>query len=152
MARLFASAVDGLVLLTLFACFLLIAQVIAGPGPAGPGSGMLDRALAARGALLPGLALLVALSFVYSSLFHTLGGRTLGKRLLGLIVLGRNGKPPSLAVSATRSALALITGVPLLGLTLVFFTRNRQALHDKLTHTYVVRLLAGAPNHGSGGP
>lgn len=143
-AQLGAWLVDAVVLGALFLLYLFAAQVIAGKIPPSDLSGLdwlIDRAFAWKGVLVPGAALLAALSFVYSSLFHALGGRTLGKRLFGLTLVDSSGLPPRLARSAARSVLVFASAALLLmGFVLVLFDRKRQALHDKLTGTFVVRL------------
>jgi uncharacterized RDD family membrane protein YckC len=139
-----AWLVDALVLGALFGLYLFAAQAIAGRVPPSQESGVdwvLERALVWKGVLVPGAALLAALCFVYSSLFHALGGRTLGKWLLGLTVVDLTGQPPRLARSAIRAALSLLSAALLMmGFALVLFDLRRQSLHDKLTRTFVVRL------------
>ncbi len=145
-SRLAAWMVDGAVLGALFVAFLFVAQAIAGSAPiASQATGidwLVERALAARSLALPGAALFAALAFVYSSLFHALGGHTLGERLFGLVVVDESGQSPRLAVSAARSALGLLSAALLMmGFALALFDRRRQSLHDKLTRTFVVHLL-----------
>ena len=143
-AQLGAWLVDAVVLGLLFAIYVGLAQLIAGRIPASEETGIdwvIERAIAWRGVLLPGTALLAALCFVYTSLFHTLGGRTLGKRLFGLTVVDSTGLPPGLARSALRSVCAFLSAALLMmGFVLVLFDARKQALHDKLAHTFVVRL------------
>ncbi|HEX9399627.1 MAG TPA: RDD family protein [Anaeromyxobacter sp.] len=77
---------------------------------------------------------------VYATLAHALGGATLGKRLVGIRVVGPDGAPPSPARSAIRSALALLSaGLLGLGFLLALFTRTGRALHDLLARTWVVK-------------
>jgi hypothetical protein len=69
-------------------------------------------------------------------------GQTPGKRLMGIRVIRLNGEPMTLWVSFERFggyAAGLFTG--LLGFAQVFWDRNRQAIHDKITETVVVREL-----------
>jgi hypothetical protein len=68
-------------------------------------------------------------------------GQTPGKRLLGVRVLRLDGKPMGLWASFERFggyAAGLVTG--LLGFAQVFWDRNRQAIHDKISETVVVRV------------
>jgi uncharacterized RDD family membrane protein YckC len=75
----------------------------------------------------------------YLALFTALGGQTPGKRLLGLSVIDRRGGNPGLLRSGSRSILALVSGtLMLMGFFLVLVDRRRQALHDKLSGTFVV--------------
>ncbi|HEX8359623.1 MAG TPA: RDD family protein [Longimicrobium sp.] len=67
-------------------------------------------------------------------------GQTPGKRLLGVRVVRLDGKPIGLWASFERFggyAAGLVTG--LLGFAQVFWDRNRQAIHDKISETVVIR-------------
>lgn len=67
-------------------------------------------------------------------------GQTLGKRLMGVRVVRLNGEPMTFWMSFERFggyAAGLVTG--LLGFAQIFWDRNRQAIHDKITETVVVR-------------
>ena len=73
-------------------------------------------------------------------------GQTPGKRLLGVRVLRLDGKPLTLWGSFERFggyAAGLVTG--LLGFAQVFWDRNRQAIHDKISETVVVRERGDTP-------
>ena len=78
---------------------------------------------------------------IYLTLFLALwGGRTPGKRLLGLRVVRLNGQPLGLFMSLERAggyAAGLATG--LLGFAQVWWDPNRQAIHDKIAETVVIR-------------
>lgn len=83
-------------------------------------------------------AMIVALA-TYTTLAHALAGATFGKRLLRLRVVGPHGERPSLARSAARSALALLSAALLgLGFLLALFAPRGRALHDLLARTWVV--------------
>jgi uncharacterized RDD family membrane protein YckC len=84
-------------------------------------------------------AITIALS-VYVTAAHALAGATLGKRLLGLRVVGPDGARPSPGRSAARSALAVASAAFLgLGFALALFTRSGRGLHDLLARTWVVK-------------
>jgi hypothetical protein len=91
----------------------------------------------------------VGLGFGWAGLYFTLfvavwSGRTPGKRLLGIRIVRLDGKPISLWVSFNRFggyAASIFTG--LLGFFEMFWDANRQALHDRIAATVVVR------EHGS---
>jgi uncharacterized RDD family membrane protein YckC len=89
--------------------------------------------------VLPLAAFLVLASLVYFTLGHALMGATVGKALLGLRVVGPDGRRPSLARSAGRSAAVLLS-IALFGLgcLLALFTRSGRALHDWIAGTWVV--------------
>jgi uncharacterized RDD family membrane protein YckC len=91
-------------------------------------------------ALLAPLATVAALaSFTYQTLSHWLSGATFGKRLVGLRVVGPDGRAPGPGRSALRSAAA-VAGVALLGAgpLLALFTRSGRAVHDWVAGTSVV--------------
>jgi uncharacterized RDD family membrane protein YckC len=77
-------------------------------------------------------------------------GQTPGKKLLGIRVLRLNGQPMTLWMSFERFggyAAGLLTG--LLGFAQVYWDRNRQMIHDKITETVVIRERAGVPVPGA---
>lgn len=88
---------------------------------------------------------------IYLTLFLALwGGRTPGKKLFGLRVVRLNGQPLGLYMSLERAggyAAGLATG--LLGFAQVWWDPNRQAIHDKVAETVVVR--EGLPRRVYGG-
>lgn len=109
------------------------------PAPATGLDGFLDL-LARERVIVLSIAAAVTLAVgTYATLAHALAGATLGKRLLGLVVVGPDGARPSLGRSTARSALAVLSTLLLgLGLLLPFFTRSGRALHDLLARTWVV--------------
>lgn len=101
-----------------------------------------DKGILAR---LTGLLDDMGIGFGWTGLYFTAftvlwKGQTPGKRLLGVRVLRLDGKPLTLWGSFERFggyAAGLVTG--LLGFAQVFWDRNRQAIHDKISETVVVR-------------
>lgn len=83
---------------------------------------------------------------VYLTLFLALwSGRTPGKKVLGLRVVRLNGQPLGLVASLERAggyAAGFATG--LLGFARMWWDPNRQAIHDKIAETVVIR--EGLPN------
>ncbi len=87
--------------------------------------------------------------FGWASLYLTVmlswwKGQTLGKRLLGIRVLRLDGEPITWWVAFERAggyAAGFATG--LLGFAQIFWDANRQAIHDRIVGTVVVR--EGAP-------
>ena len=75
----------------------------------------------------------------YFAVFWALTGRTIGKWFMGLKVVGRDGRPPSIGRSLLRligyglSALALW-----LGYVWIIIDDERQGWHDHLASTYVI--------------
>jgi len=86
----------------------------------------------------------LGIGFGWSALYFTVltavwRGQTPGKRLLGIRVVPLNGKPLTWWLSFERFggyAAGFATG--LLGFLQVFWDRNRQAIHDKITETVVI--------------
>lgn len=78
---------------------------------------------------------------IYLTLFLALWqGRTPGKKAMGLRVVRLNGEPLGLYMSLERAGgymAGLATG--LLGFAQVWWDPNRQAIHDKITETVVIR-------------
>ena len=106
-----------------------------------------------RGLLATLLELLddLGLSFGWNALYFTAftalwKGQTPGKRLLGIRVVKLNGQPMTLWGAFERFggyAAGLLTG--LLGFAQVYWDRNRQAIHDKITETVVIRVHKDQP-------
>src|SRR5688572_18227713 len=69
---------------------------------------------------------------------------TLGKALCGLKVGGPNGERISVQRALGREAAKIISSLTMLiGFVIAAFTRNKQALHDFVASTYVVRASEG---------
>ena len=87
---------------------------------------------------------------VYLTLFLALWqGRTPGKKVMGLRVVRLNGQPIGLYLSLERAggyAAGVATG--LLGFAQLWWDPNRQAIHDKIAETVVIR--EGLPNRLTG--
>lgn len=87
----------------------------------------------------------LGLGFGWAGLYFTAfvalwNGRTPGKRLLGLRVIRLDGKPVGWWMAFERFggyAASIFTG--LLGFAQILWDRNRQAIHDKISETVVVR-------------
>ena len=84
-----------------------------------------------------------ALIFFYDVLFEVLArGRTPGKRVTGLRVVGPGGRPIALVRSAVRNILRVIDILPgfyAVGMTVIFITRRNQRIGDLVAGTHVVR-------------
>jgi uncharacterized RDD family membrane protein YckC len=120
----------------------LVSSLLSDAGLAAPVTGLgtlLDLVARERVIVLSVAAALTLAVAVYSTLAHGLAGATLGKRLLGLTVVGPDGRRPSLGRSAARAGLALLSAALLgLGLLLALFTRSGRGLHDYAARTWVV--------------
>jgi uncharacterized RDD family membrane protein YckC len=119
----------------------LLREAAAGlPAPPSGVDGLLDLLARERAIALSLLAAVGLALALYTTLAHALAGATLGKRLLGLQVVGPDGAPPTPARSAARAALAVLSaGLLGLGFLLALFTRSGRALHDLIARTWVVK-------------
>ncbi len=79
--------------------------------------------------------------WLYFALFETSGWHaTPGKRLLGIEVTDVNGVHLRFGRSSLRFAGRLLSTAPVfLGFVLVAFTQNKQALHDLIANTLVIK-------------
>jgi uncharacterized RDD family membrane protein YckC len=138
--RVCAWVLDGLPFAALFALTLRFALDRLPHGPLDV-LGYVDLAgIEARDVTGPIFAGILVLYVVYHALAHGLTGATLGKRILGLRVVTRNGKRPSLGRATLRAVLAGVSVALLgLGVLLALFTRSGRALHDFLARTWVVQ-------------
>jgi uncharacterized RDD family membrane protein YckC len=78
---------------------------------------------------------------VYFVLLEGLAGATLGKRVLGLQVLGLDGGRPGLGASAIRNILRFIDGLPalnILGVALILRSPEHARYGDQIARTRVV--------------
>jgi uncharacterized RDD family membrane protein YckC len=123
--RLVSWAVDG-ILSGALAWLLVAGGVRLAGGAAAPPLG----AVAVLAALL---------HFTHATLGCALAGRTLGKWMAGVEVVGPEGRFPSPGRAALRAGLSLLTAALLLPLVLALADRKGRALHDHLLRTAVVR-------------
>jgi uncharacterized RDD family membrane protein YckC len=140
--RFCAWLVDAALLLLILWGFLWLATGLVHRGSLSRQEGLdwvAETLLSYASIWIPALGLFSLITVGYLALFTALGGQTPGKRLLGLQVVDANGAEPGILRSALRAFLALGSGLlVLMGFLLVLFDRRRQALHDKLAHTYVI--------------
>jgi uncharacterized RDD family membrane protein YckC len=94
------------------------------------------------------LILFFLAQWLYPVFFEVLGGgRTLGKRALGLRVLMADGRPIGWGPSLIRNLLRLVDGFPgayTVGLVSILLTRDYQRIGDLVAGTLVVHEEAGA--------
>ncbi|MDP2389946.1 MAG: RDD family protein, partial [Acidobacteriota bacterium] len=89
--------------------------------------------------VVPFAAFLALLAFGYVAAFTVAGGQTIGKMLLGLRVIGDDGRPIDAAGGVLRAVGCMLVPATL-GLSYVpaFFSSDHRALHDRLAGTRVV--------------
>ena len=90
--------------------------------------------------LTPYAILWVVLYVVYVGFFTRSGGQTPGKMLLGIRVVHRDGRDPTISQAWFRPLGYAVSGLPFgLGFLLAVVPPRKVALHDLLTGTRVVR-------------
>jgi len=125
--RIASWAADGLLAASLAWLLVLGGLGLAGGSPTGAD-------------LLPATAALAALlHFTHAALGQALAGRTLGKWMLDLEVVGPDGRAPTPGRSALRAGLSLLSAGALgLGLLAALVDTKGRALHDRIAGTAVV--------------
>jgi len=77
---------------------------------------------------------------LYEAIFLSSGWMaTPGKRLLGIKVTDLSGNPISFWRGVGRSAGKLISSILFIGYIMAAFTKNKQALHDLMASTFVIK-------------
>ena len=89
---------------------------------------------------------LISLTLTYFFICEALWGQTLGKRVLGLRVLMRDGRPATASAVSARTVLRLIDDGPLGLVVMLLSGRRRQRLGDLLGGTIVARSMPGLPH------
>ncbi len=85
---------------------------------------------------------------LYRALGHGLAGMTIGKRLIGIALVGPSGKRPGLIKSLIREAVVLLELFFLLGIPALIWTvrdPRRQCWHDIVIRTTVIKREASEP-------
>ena len=131
--RLGAAVIDGF-FITLFTFLLVAAITIVGTflGSYSPAERQLpwDTLIIICGLLF---------SVAYYAWFWVRSGQTIGKAVLGIKVITKNGTRLTWGKALLRYVGYLISAIPLsLGFLWVSFDRRRQGWHDKIAGTYVI--------------
>jgi uncharacterized RDD family membrane protein YckC len=133
--RLAAWAIDGALVAAL--AVALPAALLSFDGLPSASPGALGSGFGA--ALILCEAFVAVVAFVYATAAHALAGATLGKRIARIRVVGEDGHPPAPAVSAARSAWAVLSlALAGAGLLPALLLPSRRALHDLLAGTRVL--------------
>lgn len=130
--RFFALIVDAIIISI---PVLLIATSL-GLGNVESGDGSFSVNLGGGGILLN-----IGIAVLYETILLTLlSGRTIGKLILGVHVVGTNGRRISFGQALGRSLMKQVSLFAFgLGCLWVAFDRNKQGWHDKVASTYVVK-------------
>lgn len=90
------------------------------------------------------LVYLVYCTLMESSRMHA----TLGKRVVGAMVVSEAGVPLTLKQALFRNLLKIVSALPLfMGFLTAVFNQKRQAFHDMFAKTYVVERAAHMESH-----
>lgn len=77
---------------------------------------------------------------IYFTYFHSMGGQTIGKWLMGIRVVNKSGSCLSVSKSALRWCGYKLSAVFIyIGFLWMLLDKNRQTWHDKLATSYVIR-------------
>jgi len=142
--RTIASLVDLSLVLALVGLYLLIATAIVGTEGLSTKleglDGLVARLQALERVLIPGVFLGAIVALLYSAIISVLwNGRTVGRRLVGIVLVDSSGLAPTPTKVAVRAALSLVSfAFFLAGFWLVLFDRKGQSFHDKVTSTFIV--------------
>jgi uncharacterized RDD family membrane protein YckC len=142
--RRFAAALVDLLLVLLVSVAVTIGAALALGvhlpsakefGPDFVMAGLLDRNPMAAGAV----GLLFGLSALYQIYLGGVLGQTIGKRLFHLRVISSRGEAPGPLIACMRF-LTMVLSLAMAGLGFLWciFDRDRRALHDHLSGTYVI--------------
>lgn len=126
--RVLATIVDAIVLSVVYSVLFLPAAVVGGD----------------TGSVIGGLALLVfvVIWFAYYVVMEARWGQTLGKMLLGIMVVQEDtGRPPGLGGAALRTVLRIVDGIAsyLVAFIAVLASTKNQRVGDMAARTLVVR-------------
>lgn len=134
-----AMGIDSVVWFSLFLVAVIAVGAVTGQVESTPSG--LDAELEGTPATM-GLVLWFGLTIAYHTLFEWLFGRTLGKHLVRIRVVSRDGSRPSLLGSLVRNLLRFVDWLPLcylLGISTIVSSDRKQRVGDRLGRTLVVR-------------
>lgn len=164
-ARIMAALFDTCILflpLQTIATFLLVSSNLDAQRALQSMTTSPDQAqLAEINAMMPGWAILAiyTVTLAYSVLLTWKWGQTLGKRVLRIKIIDKDGKPPSFQAALNRNLFGYAYGLGsvafgldgfgivvgfclqlmvVAGFSAAFFNRQRRGWHDRLAETYVV--------------
>ena len=89
-------------------------------------------------AFLP-LYVITLLYFLYNIVMLSQYGATIGKMVVGIKVISDKGEPVTVPQVLLREIVGkILSQILYIGYFMIFFTRYKQGLHDKIAETYVV--------------
>jgi len=136
--RAMAYLIDTIILDFLSLMLMLVGMLAMALGPSGLQAMDEGRIM---GLLVPYYLFSTMVTIVYFTYFHGSVGQTPGKMLCGLKVVRTNGEPLGYGRALLRWAGYLPSGFFFgLGFLWIAWDRHKQAWHDKITGTHVIRL------------
>lgn len=148
-ARLVAYIIDGIVIGCIYTVITLILGVVGvglGAAAASNVETMSEQELAAMGGLFAGAFLVMmlvvtAVTWLYFSIMESSASQgTLGKMAMGIKVTDLDGQRISFGKAFLRQIGKYISGaIMMIGYLMAAFTEKKQALHDMIASTLVVK-------------
>lgn len=132
--RIFAVIIDYIVLW--FLSFAVLGASIA-PGLAA------KSPMAAFSGIVMALFLVIILWIFYGIILETWRGQTIGKMIMGIVVVKENGEPCTFVAALLRNVFRLIDVLPafyILGFIVIALTEKKQRIGDRLANTVVVKI------------
>jgi uncharacterized RDD family membrane protein YckC len=128
--RAVAGLIDGALVVLVQASLAATAAVVVGLTAAE------EPAVAALTAAFTGL-----FAALYTTVLHARCGQTVGKLLVGLVVVGEDGRPLGMGAAFLRHVGYALSALPFgFGFLMAALRHDRRALHDLLAASRVVRL------------
>jgi uncharacterized RDD family membrane protein YckC len=143
--RLLAYLIDGIILNVISFVLVFIGVIAMGLGPAGL-AGIEDlESQGVLGLIVPLYIFIIIMNIAYYTYFHGSTGQTLGKMACSLKVVRLNGEPLGYGRAFFRWLLFMIfVFIFLIGGVLNFlwpvWSKHKQAWHDKIVGTYVIKI------------
>jgi uncharacterized RDD family membrane protein YckC len=135
--RFWAFQIDILFLKILMGIFVVAGFLAAQMGAGDAGLSLLSQVRVIAPLILP---LAAVLGVVYFSFFHGAWGQTIGKMILGVRVVEKNGQPITFPQALLRTFSYLVSAFPVfLGFIWAGFTSGKRSWHDLISGTIVVR-------------
>jgi uncharacterized RDD family membrane protein YckC len=132
--RILAVIIDYIVM-GFLSVFILIASI-------GPGIATLSL-VGFFGGLFMSIILIMATWVFYGIILETWKGQTVGKMVMGIIVVKENGEPCDFLAALLRNVFRIIDILPqfyLIGFIVIALTEKKQRLGDRLAGTIVVKV------------
>jgi uncharacterized RDD family membrane protein YckC len=133
--RFVAVLLDGIIV---FFPVSIVIALLSGGGYAERGPGYANAGINVEG---KAFLLLLIFSLCYYTFFESLSGATLGKRMVGILVVGEEGTELGVGAALVRNLLRFVDGLffYLVGAIFALTSPRRQRLGDRAAHSIVIR-------------